>query len=335
MDNTKIQWTDATWNPIRGCSRVSEGCRNCYAERVAARFSWPGEEAMVGGSSLEGRAGGPYEGLAKMTKDGPRWTGAVNFIEDALDQPLRWKRPRRIFVNSMSDLFHQNVKTEWIMRIFEVMEKAHWHTFQVLTKRPQRMIDVLGGSSGAGLSAPPLKNVWLGVSVEDQETANERIKLLLQAPAAVRWISAEPLLGRIDLNRIEIDAERGLHASALHRQYDGNYFDAPSLLDWVVVGGESGPGSRPMHPNWVRMMREDCEAAEVPFFFKQWGDLIESPIVNGSKIDYKSSGAKGAGVYNRFYHDHGMMFSRVGKALAGRQLDGREWNQYPDQIEAA
>lgn len=219
-----ISWTEETWNPIRGCSRVSEGCRFCYAERVAARFSGIGQ---------------PYQGLArihdvnKVAADGkkylagePRWTGEVRFIPEHLEDPLRWKRPRRIFVNSMSDLFHEKVQDEWIDRIFAVMALAPRHQFQVLTKRPERMVAYLRPSSelrGRVLGRAwemlghydmkkyhhenimerpfPLPNVWLGVSVEDQKTADERIPLLLQTPAAIRWVSAEPLLSAIDMSK--------------------------------------------------------------------------------------------------------------------------------------
>ena len=199
---TSIEWTDDTWNPTRGCSRVSEGCRNCYAERVAARFSG---------------AGKPYEGLATMTPSGPRWTGKVALIEEHLADPLRWRTPRRIFVNSMSDLFHESVPDEWIDRIFAVMAIARDHTFQILTKRPERMreyleqvsderdmqrwarwADIAKSPCAAGMFDEldwPLPNVHLGVSVEDQATADARIELLLQTPAAVRWASYEPALG--------------------------------------------------------------------------------------------------------------------------------------------
>lgn len=266
MDGSKIEWTDATWNPIRGCSRVSEGCRNCYAERVAARFSYSSERSM------------PYWGLAKMTPEGPRWTGEVRLIEDKLEDPLRWKRPRRIFVNSMSDLFHEKVPDEWIDRIFAVMAMAPQHTFQILTKRPERMLEYLGDGSydshrrievwnakvhmkGKPVSPMdwPLPNVWLGVSVEDQKTADERIPFLLQTPAAVRWISYEPALLCVDLHGVPFSGfpigSRGPKAG----------------LDWVVVGGESGPDARPFDVYWARKIVEQCRAAAVPVFVKQLG----------------------------------------------------------------
>lgn len=299
-DKSKIEWTDATWNPVRGCSVVSEGCRNCYAMQVAARFS---------GEGL------PYEGLAYRNSSGAHWTGQVRLIEKHLADPLRWQRPRRIFVNSMSDLFHPEVSDAWIDRIFSVMALAPRHTFQVLTKRPARMLAYMqklassivpleGAARALGYSFKfqnisllqwPIPNVWLGVSVEDQKTADERIPLLMQTPAAVRWLSAEPLLGLIDLEAV------------------------PTLegsIDWVVVGGESGPGARPMHPEWARSLRDQCTAAGVPFFFKQWGEWGLNWF-----NDPKNKGEKVAG---------SEWSDRMGKKAAGRTLDGRTWSEYPE-----
>lgn len=245
--NGGIAWCEETWNPVRGCSRVSEGCRHCYAERVAARFSGPGK---------------PYEGLAVMKSDGPHWTGKVRLVAAALDLPLRWRKPRRIFVNSMSDLFHKGLTDHEILKVFVTMARARQHTFQILTKQPRRMLewflvcadDTVRPLAWAGVPWP-LPNVWLGVSVEDQETADERIPLLLQTPAAVRWVSAEPLLGPIEFPTM-----------------------LRNWIDWLVVGGESGPGARPMHPDWARGLRDQCVAAGVPFFMKQgskanWSDF--------------------------------------------------------------
>lgn len=291
-DRTSISWTDATWNPLAGCSRVSEGCRNCYAEGMAARFNKPGQWG---------------EGLATMvrTLDGkaaPRWTGEVRFNEAALDQPLRWRKPRRIFVNSTSDLFHEAAPDEWIDKVFAVMALSPRHTFQILTKRPERMreylqpfdqrrADSLGKMVvGLGYIGPlealrwPLPNVWLGVSVEDQVTADVRIPYLLATPAAVRFISAEPLLGPVDLTDLTIrvrpgeepcglagaDALTGMHWDAVDT-ITGIYGSPDPRLDWVIVGGESGPRARPMHPDWVRKIRDQCAESAVPFHFKQWG----------------------------------------------------------------
>jgi protein gp37 len=269
-----ISWTDRTWGPVRGCSRVSEGCRHCYAEQVAARFAGPGQ---------------PYEGLAKKVGGEARWTGEVRFIEEHLADPLKWRKPRRIFVNSMSDLFHEKLTDEQIDRVFAVMALAPQHTYQVLTKRPERMrlymtalangqrplcvtATEIRGSMVGGLmvqmahgsdrtDGPPYRPwpfLHLGVSVENQATADERIQLLLQTPASVRWISAEPLLGPIDLTGYD----------------DGSWWtedgqETEQCLDWVVVGGESGPDHRPMNLDWLRSIVEQCRAAHVPVWVKQ------------------------------------------------------------------
>jgi len=274
-----ISWTDVTWSPIRGCSRVSEGCRHCYAEAIAARFSGPGQ---------------PYEGLARMTPDGPRWSGEVRLIEEHLSDPLRWKRPRRVFVNSMSDLFHELLPDEAIDRVFVTMALTPRHIFQILTKRPQRMLKYCGSSatvhrlmllvrdltigiSGAkatwemkddGLRGICLPNVWLGVSVENQPTADERIPLLLQTPAAVRFISYEPVLGPVDI-------DQWLPNQCV--DFPGQTYNRGPSLDWVIAGSESGPNARHANPDWYRAVRDACFSAGVAFHLKQH-------VVNGKKI---------------------------------------------------
>ena len=218
---TKIQWTDAVWNPVTGCTKVSAGCKNCYAEGIAKRF-W---------------------GDRKFTD--------VQLHPDRLEQPLRWKKPRMIFVNSMSDLFHEDIPFEFITEVFSVIDRCKQHIFQILTKRPNIAIEYLSDINGHLYSLP--ENVWLGVSVENQGTSDERIPSLLQTPAAVRWISAEPLLDRISLQ----DDKR-------------MYLDSVGAdLDWVVVGGESGQRRRPIDLEWARNIRDQCKQAEVPFFMKQ------------------------------------------------------------------
>ena len=228
-DATGIQWTDATWNPIRGCSRVSEGCRNCYAEGVARRFSGPGQ---------------PYEGLVNAQG---RWNGTVRFIEGHLDQPRRWTRPRRIFVNSMSDLFHEALTDEQIDRIFEVMEATPRHNFQVLTKRAKRMARYVAERYGIDSDDRVPGHIWLGVSAEDQAAWSFRVPQLLTF-RGVRWVSVEPQTGRI-----AADA------------------DTLSCLDWIVVGGESGPGARPFDPAWAREFVAEGAVARTPIFVKQLG----------------------------------------------------------------
>jgi protein gp37 len=365
---TSIEWTDRTWGPVRGCAPVSPGCTNCYAQRQAHRFAGRGE---------------PFDGLTRAReKLGPVWTGQARFIASALVEPLTWKTPQRVFVNSMSDLFHQDITNEQIAAIFGVMGAARQHTFQVLTKRPERMVKwfewlkerrlsnaVICASSAAfqldgvrdrgpvralnPLAPWPLPNVWIGVSVEDQQRADERIPLLLRTPAAVRFLSCEPLLSPIDLAMLHhdsitnFDALRGRHGLSLSGDCE--------KLDLVIVGGESGPGARPMHPAWARSLRDQCLAAGVPFFFKQWGDW--APFVDESR--YTHGGAEkrphlwlsetGEQGDCWIYDDDGSwsnwtgtppprdasghtpvaIFHRSGKKAAGRALDGREWNEMP------
>lgn len=335
-DNTKIEWSDATWNPVTGCDRCSPGCDFCYALGVAARL-----KAM---------------GQANYQKDGdPRTSGpgfGVTCHPHMLDQPLRWKKPRRIFVNSMSDLFHPDVPDDFIAQVFAVMALAQHHTFQVLTKRPQRMSALLGPLSGwsemrerwvdRGIDgafgvdrlrtehpydpfAWPLPNVWLGVSIES-DRYTFRADDLRNTPAAVRFISAEPLLGPL-----------------------------PSLdltgIDWLIVGGESGPNARPMHPDWVRNLRDrcngffpcpgsadgehrsstcSCPCDDIDFFFKQWGAW--RPIGD----DLNGTVGRWVGPNGSTYSTPGTLadqrelMSRFGKNVAGRDLDGRTWDEMPD-----
>lgn len=240
---TSIEWTETTWNPVRGCARISPGCERCYAERMAHRFS---------GEGL------PYEGLTRASKRGPKWTGRVRLVHEALREPLGWRQPRVVFVNSMSDLFHEDVPDDFIAAVFETMARASHHTFQVLTKRADRLL----------ATAPQLPwpaNVWMGVSVESADYV-WRIARLRETGAAVKFLSLEPLLG--PLPDLEL---RG--------------------IDWAIVGGESGPGARPMEAAWVREIRQQCVASRVAFFFKQWG---------GTQ-----------------------------KKLAGRSLDGRTYDEMP------
>jgi protein gp37 len=236
--STAIEWTDTTWNPVTGCTKISAGCDRCYAERFSERF--------------RGTPGHPFEtGFDLMLRP------------ERLKQPLAWRSPRMIFVNSMSDLFHKEVPRSFISRVFDTMECAHWHTFQVLTKRSSLMRDFL--RERYAVRRGPT-NIWCGVSVEDA-ARKSRVRHLQGAPAGVRFLSVEPLIGPI--GKLDL-----------------------SGIDWVIAGGESGPGARPMHPDWVREVRDQCRAAKVAFFFKQWG------------------GAR--------------------PKSGGRKLDGKEWNQFPN-----
>lgn len=251
-DRSQIEWTDATWNPTRGCSKVSEGCRNCYAMRQAIRQSGPG---------------GAYEGLVhNVPGKGPQWTGKVAIVEGLFDEPLRWRKPRRIFVDSMSDLFHPDVPPRVIARLWATMDLARRHTFQILTKRPERAAEIIPTLAPYHTSRDgrswPLPNVWLGTSVEDQAAADERIPHLLRAPAAVRFLSCEPLLGPVRIGPPALN--RWCTECGKHHAGEGG-------IHWVIAGGESGPGARRCELAWLRDLRDQCRAAATAFFLKQVG----------------------------------------------------------------
>jgi protein gp37 len=318
MADTSIEWTDRVWNPVRGCALVSEGCRRCYAMRQAHRFSGPS---------------GRYEALTKLTKQGPRWTGEARIVPTMLPEPLGWTKASMVFVNSMSDLFHPDVPREYIAAVFGVMALGCHHTYQVLTKRPERMAEVLSTLTldealdatlrepwGRLISMPrarseaisremrrigrdprtyeawPLEHVWLGVSVENQDAADERIPHLLATPAAVRFLSCEPLLGPLDLrphgltpdhhHRDALTRRNGVWGTCSGCPRDGSgmpypercqfweRYDhriAPIGIHWVIVGGESGHGARPCDVAWVRSVLEQGKQAGVPVFVKQLG----------------------------------------------------------------
>lgn len=314
MSTTKIEWAEAVWNPIAGCTKVSPGCANCYAERMAKRLQAMGARG--------------YDGVVD---DKGRWTGKVNVITEKLFEPVTWKKPRRIFVNSMSDLFHDSVSDDFIDTVFFQMELSARHTYLILTKRPERMYKYTISRDGVRVNMP---HVWLGVSVEDQRRADERIPWLLQTPAAVRFVSAEPLLGPVDI------------AGYLRRMKSTNRVPGRAEvteiipgLDWVICGGESGPNARPMHPDWARSLRDQCQAAGVPFLFKQWGAWALKDSVKGL------SAVKDFGVLSPegdWYHLHTGWNGRpedpdtgeayminAGKHRAGRLLDGKLWDEYP------
>lgn len=313
--HTKIEWTDRTWNPVSGCTKVSPGCAHCYAERIVNRFHGAGAFDQV---------------LVKPHK---------------LDEPLHWKKPARIFVNSMSDLFHDDVPDNFIAHVFSTMARCPQHTFQILTKRPSRMkqwfesghIEYLGPNAnmtrvqklvGCGTTINwPLPNVWLGVSVENQHFADERIPILLDTPAAVRFVSYEPALGPVDFRPFL----HGLSRVSNHG----------ARITWLICGGESGPHARPMHPDWARAARDQCQAAGVPFFFKQWGEWMPVRIPWAHRECHrKHLYLWDDGLTNTAHqrwldvpHDkdprHRVVMCKVGKKVAGRLLGGREWNEFP------
>lgn len=226
MATSSIEWTESTWNPVAGCTVISPGCTNCYAMRMAAR--------------LEAMGSAKYSGTTRRSGDRAVWTGRVNLDEKALTAPKGWKKPQRVFVNSMSDLFHEAVPVGFVRRVWGAMAEAHWHTYQILTKRPQRMAELL-----AGPEFSILPNVWLGTSVEDGNHVG-RIDHLRATPAAVRFVSFEPLVGPVD-----------------NADLTG--------IDWAIIGGESGPKARPMENAWIEPIHEACRAHGTAFFFKQWG----------------------------------------------------------------
>ena len=308
--NSSIEWTETTWNVVTGCTRVSPGCDHCYIERTP-----------------------PFRmAHRKFDGDGPGSTTGVQMHPERMHLPLmKWRKPLRIFVNSLSDLFIDDVSDEYIAETFAVMALARQHTFQVLTKRPGRMRSLLTSEGfqqavwdywealavayGEMAIFPtegtlPLPNVWLGVTAENQKWANIRIPILLRTPAAVRFLSCEPLLREIDLRvHLMIKGDNEYHSRA--------GLGLPSI-GWVIAGGESGPGARPMHPDWARSLRDQCVAAEVPFHFKQWGEY--RPLA-GNEC------AQVGDVWPDETQD--AMCRRVGKKAAGRVLDGRTWDEYP------
>jgi protein gp37 len=246
-DRSAIEWTETTWNPVTGCDRVSEGCDHCYALTLAKRLKAAGNRRyQVDGNP---RTSGPGFGLTL------HW--------DLLERPFSWRRPRLVFVNSMSDLFHPHVPIEFISRAFDVMEAAPQHTFQVLTKRPGRMASIL-----RRIRPDPVSNVWLGTSVESQKWARVRIPKLLETPAAIRFLSCEPLLGPVRLSSL----------AGWREPLNGR-----ARVDWVIVGGESGPRARPMSPEWAMSILNECQAADAAFFFKQWGG--RTPKAGGRELE--------------------------------------------------
>lgn len=315
-DGTKIEWTDATWNVVNGCSVVSPGCTNCYAMKQAHRFT-------------------ARRGLTQQSKGGMVWTGEVRFNEGMLDHPLRWRRPRKIFVCAHGDLFHEKVPSLWIDQVFAVMAAAPQHVFQVLTKRPERLREYAAEAMGCGehwlahverSHAPmwPLPNVWLGTSVEDQKRADERIPILLDTPAARRWLSCEPLLGPVDLRAFGMDVHHHPDNLVDHPSMPGLLRAVRAKLgiispDWIVAGGESGPGARPMHPDWARSLRDQCAAAGVSFLFKQWGDWHPDCFCD-RRTAHRDIKRPEPG-------KPGCMF-KCGKS-AGRLLDGVQHDGYP------
>jgi protein gp37 len=328
MSKSKIEWCDKTWNPVTGCTPISKGCANCYAKRMAERFA------------------GPW-GLD------PANPFAVKLHPERLDEPKRWKKRSKIFVCSMSDLFHEDVPDDFIVKVFETMSNAQWffgHTFLVLTKRPERMkliIDKIGaaieeqkkpvrnedGTTSHKLHfAFPLQNIWLGVTAENQEQADARIPILLSTPAAKRFVSVEPMLGPVEISNYlyPVYGEPEEPASV----YVSNPYAGP-WLDWVICGGESGPGARPIHPDWARSLRDQCNAAGTPFMFKQWGEWSEADLGNIDRAKRNHflalNGNDETNIPIGEYSEGTKHMVFIGKKAAGRLLDCELWDQYPDR----
>lgn len=378
---TKIEWTDDTWNPVVGCTKVSTGCDNCYAERMALRQA--GMEYARYNENANCEYPQPFEGgkYSDVVNTSKRcWNGETFCDEKALEIPLHWKKPKLIFVCSMGDLFHPSVPFVFIDRVFAVMALCSQHTFQVLTKRTDRMAEYLtyskrslkimdtarqiakgrGGEfmNDAGVICWPLPNVWFGVTAENQEQADKRIPILLQIPAAVRFVSVEPMLGVIKFRKgkkgeifkclkcnwqgrhteltggnLSINCPKCNARNTLGSNHENELKDIGHYrgldIDWVICGGESGAGARPMHPDWARSLRDQCMTAGVPFLFKQWGawaariDVTKTISITKSKTNLLSFFSKRATKVGNL-----TMF-RVGKKKAGRLLDGIEHNEYP------
>jgi protein gp37 len=340
MADTSIEWTDKTWNPVVGCTKVSQGCKNCYAKMLHDKrhkaYQEHGGIFPANGRPIPAQYAEPFE--------------TVQLKPERLLDPLRWRKPARVFVNSVSDLFHPDVPDEFIDEVFAVMAIAKQHTFQILTKRPERMAVYLNyrwrvdhiyaqwygfSDQPAELQGWPLPNVWLGTSVENQEAGDKRIPHLLETPAAVRFLSCEPLLGPVQLFNV------GGWENAAH------WWGRNIKLDWVIVGGESGPGARPMHPDWARSLRDQCSSAGVPFFYKQHGEYLADDrqfVSFQTWVDKASSWVQGATCMDKQGRvlKRGADFQeasfpvtlmrRVGKKRAGRLLDGREHNEFPEVV---
>lgn len=333
---TKIEWVinpdgtkGETINPVVGCSKISAGCQNCYAENMAQRLAAMGlKQYKETVKWVRGR-----ELLPHPTGG---WNGKTFFVPSELEKPYRWKKPRTIFISSMGDLFHDSVPLEWIDMVMQMVVKNKQHTFIFLTKRPERMKQQLELWNDVRL-LQCYPNLVIGVSVEDQATADERIPVLLQIPTAKRFISYEPAIGPVDFSRfLQCD-----HAAC--NDYGPGPCDpspCPSRpIAGIIVGGESGPNARPLHPEWVRLVRHQCESAGVPFFFKQWGEWLTNPSDHG----YKNLGT--LSVSGKSFHKwpgdefidlHGNGYSaiasKVGKKLAGNLLDGRTHTELPWNI---
>ncbi|HML56018.1 MAG TPA: phage Gp37/Gp68 family protein [Solidesulfovibrio magneticus] len=352
---SKIEWCDATWNPIVGCSPVSAGCDNCYAQRMAHRL----------------RHNPATPQFAGLTGPDGRWLGQARLAQGHLNDPLTWRKPRRIFVCSMGDLFHASLDKVFVDNVVARMIMAPRHQYLLLTKRPERMRDyflaeetprrLLRVSGLLSRLAPeatpdlpwPLPNVWLGVTAEHQEQADARVPILLETPAAARFVSVEPMLGTVDLSRYmwptcwswdaKYRSPEDALAAGAHAKKERQCLVAAGrrFLSWVIAGGETGPCARPMHPAWVRSLRDQCKDAGVPFFFKGFGEWQDGSAGNAPELCVYRDGRFVAATREaieaearRTGLDHAghdpVIMARVGKSRSGRLLDGVEHNAIPE-----
>lgn len=306
---TKIEWCDITINPVVGCSKCSPGCDNCYAERFAARLS----------KHPNPNIRNKYKGVVD---ERGKWTGESSLFDISVLESLP-KIPKRVFVGSMTDIFHERASLIAVAKILDKIKKCPKHTFLFLTKRPEKMREFISFFSsrffeGGGIE----KNIWLGVTVCNQEEADVKIPILLDTPAEKRFVSIEPMLGPVDLTRIDSCANENpdwYRVNAITGEHTDMCRPCPDVpkLDWVICGGETGPNSRPIHPDWVRGLRDQCASAEVPFFFKSWGEWT---------ADYSYDDA--ISTDGAYIQD--TPFSRIGKRRTGSLIDGREWNEFPE-----
>lgn len=373
--NTSIEWADKTWSPIIGCDRVSPGCDSCYAITTARIREHNPHRAIAAA----------FAGTTHRTTERLDWTGKLNLLENRLTQPLTWRKPAKVFVNSLSDLFHKAVPDDFIAKVFAVMALTPQHTYQILTKRHGRMRSLLSDPKFEErvdrqlLTVPafsdqklirrswplpkpgwPLPNVWLGVSVEDQKRADLRIPALLDTPAAVRFLSCEPLLGPVDLDGPIVPGRgrpkltywlTGRPTPGPERiTSTGLTMHSPAIvtgprIDWVITGAESGHGARPAHPDWFRTIRDQCAAAGVAYLHKQNGEWAEraaltgdqratASIWNEKRVTYvhpADGRTQSHGDWDMHDHLEGWAcVQRVGKKAAGRELDGRTWDEFPE-----
>lgn len=302
---TKIEWTNETWNPIIGCSKISEGCKNCYAEKMANRLS------SIALSKPDEESGFDISGIGaySMVTNNGKWNGETRIVPNQLEKPLKRKKSTMYFVCSMGDLFHESVDFDWIDKVVDIINQCPQHIFQILTKRPKIMQRYF-----KELDNKIPKNVWLGVTAENQQRANKRIPILLQIPAKVHFVSVEPMLSAIDFKEV----------GAIKFQNWVKTGETQYELDWVISGGETGQNARPLFPDWVRSLRDQCQAGNITFFFKQWGEW--TPISHLNKVDFE---LLQIGKYKASNIKEGALMCKVGKKKAGSLLDGKEYKQFP------